>query len=66
MTKDTPMFVIESDATIVVPLILSALLECKANPKEANKLIKKYLSQIVLTCVFYFSSARIRIWSKNS
>lgn len=27
LTKDTPMFVIESDATIVVPLILTALLE---------------------------------------
>jgi len=27
LTKDTPMFVIESDATIVVPLILQALLE---------------------------------------
>lgn len=39
LTKDTPMFVIESDATIVVPLILSALLECKANPAEANALI---------------------------
>ncbi|MEK7539597.1 MAG: deoxyhypusine synthase family protein [Patescibacteria group bacterium] len=43
LTKDTPMFVIESDATIVAPLILTALLECKANPKEANKLIEKYL-----------------------
>lgn len=42
LTKDTPMFVIESDATIVAPLILTALLECKANPKEANKLIEKY------------------------
>ena len=42
LTADTPMFVIESDATIVAPLILSALLECKANPKEANKLIEKY------------------------
>jgi deoxyhypusine synthase len=42
LTKDTPMFVVESDATIVVPLILSALLECKANPDEANKLIAKY------------------------
>ena len=41
LTVDTPMFVIESDATIVVPLILTALLECKANPKEANKLIKQ-------------------------
>jgi deoxyhypusine synthase len=42
LTKETPMFVIESDATIVSPLMLSALLECKANPKEANKLIEKY------------------------
>ncbi|MBI3305933.1 deoxyhypusine synthase family protein [Candidatus Nomurabacteria bacterium] len=42
LTKDTPMFVIESDATIVVPLMLSALLEMKANPKEANELIKEY------------------------
>jgi len=43
LTKDTPMFVVESDATIVAPLILTALLECKANPKEANKLIEKYI-----------------------
>jgi deoxyhypusine synthase len=43
LTKDTPMFVIESDATIVAPLILTALLEAKANPDEANKLIKKYM-----------------------
>lgn len=42
LTKDTPMFVIESDATIVVPLLLNALLECKADPKGANKLIAKY------------------------
>ena len=42
LTKDTPMFVIESDATIVVPLVIQALLECKANPIEANKLIEKY------------------------
>jgi deoxyhypusine synthase len=42
LTKDTPMFVIESDATIVVPLMLTALLECKANPGEANALIEKY------------------------
>lgn len=39
LTKDTPMFVIESDATIVVPLMLSALLECKADPEGANRLI---------------------------
>lgn len=41
LTEKTPMYVIESDATIVAPLILTALLECKRNPKEANKLIKK-------------------------
>jgi len=39
LTEDTPMFVIESDATLVVPLILSALLECKSNPVEANAII---------------------------
>lgn len=39
LTRDTPMFVIESDATIVTPLLLSALLECKADPKGANALI---------------------------
>jgi deoxyhypusine synthase len=42
LTQDTPMFVIESDATIVAPLIITALLECKRNPKEANQLIAKY------------------------
>jgi deoxyhypusine synthase len=41
LTKETPMYVIESDATIVAPLMLTALLECKANPAEANKLIEK-------------------------
>lgn len=41
LTEKTPMFVIESDATIVAPLILSALLECHRNPKDANKLIAK-------------------------
>jgi deoxyhypusine synthase len=39
LTAETPMFVIESDATIVAPLILSALLECRAQPEEANRLI---------------------------
>ena len=39
LTQDTPMFVIESDATIVAPLILRALLECKQNPAGANALI---------------------------
>jgi deoxyhypusine synthase len=42
LTQDTPMYVIESDATIVVPLLLSALLECKQNPAEANALIEKH------------------------
>jgi deoxyhypusine synthase len=39
LTEETPMFVIESDATIVVPLVLSALLECKRNPEAANALL---------------------------
>ena len=34
------MFVIESDATIVVPLMLQALLECQQEPKAADALIK--------------------------
>lgn len=42
LTEDTPMFVVESDATIVAPLILRALLECKANPAAANALIAKH------------------------
>jgi len=33
------MFVIESDATIVAPLMMAALLECKRNPKEADALL---------------------------
>lgn len=36
LTRDTPMFVVESDATVVAPLMLQALLECKANPAAAN------------------------------
>jgi deoxyhypusine synthase len=39
LTKDTPMFIIESDATIVVPLVLQVLLEAKQDPKAANALI---------------------------
>jgi deoxyhypusine synthase len=39
LTEDTPMFVIESDATIVVPLLLTALLECRRNPAAARDLI---------------------------
>ncbi len=42
LTKDTPMFVIESDATIVVPLVLRALLECKRHPAAANALLARY------------------------
>ncbi len=41
LTEDTPMFVIESDATIVVPLLLTALLECVRAPKAADALIAK-------------------------
>lgn len=40
LTEETPMFVIESDATIVAPLMLTALLECKRHPAEANDLIR--------------------------
>ncbi len=40
LTEATPMFVIESDATIVVPLLLSALLECRQDPKAADAVIK--------------------------
>jgi len=39
LTEDTPMFVIESDATIVAPLMLSALLECKQHRGIANRKI---------------------------
>lgn len=42
LTKETPMFVVESDATVIVPLILEALMECKESPIEANRLIEKY------------------------
>jgi deoxyhypusine synthase len=42
LTRDTPMFVVESDATIVVPLMLKALLECKADPAAANALLAKH------------------------
>jgi len=42
LTESTPMFVIESDATIVAPLVLSALLECKQDPAGAKALIQKY------------------------
>ncbi len=41
LTEETPMFVIESDATIVAPLILTALLECRRDPAAANALIAR-------------------------
>ncbi len=41
LTESTPMFVVESDATIVAPMILTALLEAKANPRAANAIIAK-------------------------
>lgn len=44
--KDTPMFVIESDASIVVPIMLSALLECRRAPERAQMLIDKYIPQM--------------------
>jgi deoxyhypusine synthase len=40
LDRDTPMFVIESDATIVVPLMLAALLECRRHPDAADTLIR--------------------------
>lgn len=43
LTEDTPMFVVESDATIVAPLMLRALLECKQNPEAANAMIARHL-----------------------
>jgi deoxyhypusine synthase len=39
LTAETPMFVIESDATIVAPLILQALLEYKSQPARAKELL---------------------------
>ncbi len=41
LTEETPMFVIESDATIVAPLVLTALLECRRHPAAARALIAR-------------------------
>ncbi len=41
LTPETPMFVIESDATIVAPLVLAALLECAGAPDAANARIAR-------------------------
>jgi len=40
LTEKTPMFVVESDATIVAPLMLQALLEATRDPKAADRIIK--------------------------
>ena len=45
LTEDTPMFVIESDATIVAPLMLQALLECARDPEGADALIARHAAQ---------------------
>ena len=45
LTEDSPMFVIESDATIVAPLLLRALLECKAHPEAADAMIARHLGE---------------------
>jgi deoxyhypusine synthase len=42
LTEHTPMFVVESDATIVAPLVLQALLECRRNPEAANALLARH------------------------
>ncbi|MFO0678509.1 MAG: deoxyhypusine synthase family protein [Polyangiaceae bacterium] len=42
LTETTPMFVIESDATIVAPLVLRALLEAKRNPAGADALVARH------------------------
>ncbi len=39
LTAETPMFVIESDATLVAPLMVGALLECRRNPAAAAALL---------------------------
>ena len=40
LTRDTPMHVIESDATIVAPILIQALLEAMEYPEEAEELMK--------------------------
>ena len=39
LTRDTPMHVIESDATIIAPLMLQALSEAMDHPDEAGRLM---------------------------
>ncbi len=42
LTEATPMFVIESDATIVAPLVLRALLECRRHPAAVEALFARH------------------------
>ncbi len=48
LTEQTPMYVIESDATIVAPLILNALLECQRNPAAAQTRIDQSLANVAV------------------
>lgn len=48
LTEDTPMFVIESDATIVAPLMLQALLECRRHPEAAETLIARHRGRLAV------------------
>jgi deoxyhypusine synthase len=41
LTEDMPMVVIESDATIVAPLMLGTLLEYRRNPEAARMLLAR-------------------------
>jgi deoxyhypusine synthase len=42
LAETTPMFVIESDATIVAPLLLEALLECRRDPAAAAAIVQAH------------------------
>lgn len=42
LTENTPMFVIESDATIVTPIFLRALLEWKEHPEAAEEVLRQH------------------------
>lgn len=42
LTAETPMYVVESDATIVFPIMMEALFCAQDNPEMADKLIAEY------------------------
>ena len=44
LSKETPMHMIESDATIVVPIMLQALIEAAAHPMELDALLTKHIA----------------------